>query len=183
MQKTAVSPITLLMWTAIFLVLSLSGWALFNNNKPRPEAGQPAPHFSMQFFTGYEWETRQIANLDDLQGQIVVLNFWTSSCVPCRLEADLLEASWRQYKDMGVVFLGIAYIDPEPNSLEFLEEFNITYPNAPDLGSDIAQDYELKQMPETFFIDETGEIFYVQIGPVTEEVLDTVLGQMLVVGG
>lgn len=170
---------TILMWVAILLILGFSGWALINSNETRPEAGQPAPAFDMQFFNGYEWETRPTADLAEMQGSIVVLNFWASWCVECRLEADLLENTWRRYSDQGVVFLGIAYVDAEPNSLEYLQEFNVTYPNAPDLGTDIAQDYEITGVPETFFIDETGQIVHVQIGPVTEEVLEVVLGQML----
>ncbi|MEM7111675.1 MAG: TlpA disulfide reductase family protein [Chloroflexota bacterium] len=181
--KTAVSPTTILMWAAILVILGLSGWGLISSNQVRPEAGQPAPDFGMQFFNGYEWETRPTADLTEMQGKIVVLNFWASWCVECRLEADLLENTSQKYSDQGVVFLGIAYVDAEPNSLEYLEEFNVTYPNAPDLGTDIAQDYEITGVPETFFIDETGEIVHVQIGPVTEEVLDTVLGHMLVAGG
>lgn len=180
-RKTAVRPrsTTLFLWLAVALILGLSGWGLYNSSQLRPEAGQPAPDFAMQFFNGYEWQNAPHANLSDLRGQIVVLNFWASWCVECRLEADLLEQRWQQYRDQGVVFLGIAYVDAEPNSLSYLQEFNITYPNAPDLGTDIAQDYEITGVPETFFIGRDGQIAHVQIGPVTEEVLDTVIGHLL----
>lgn len=172
-------PTTLFMWLAVVLILGLSGWGLLNSSKVRPEAGQPAPDFAMQFFDGYQWQEISQASLSDLRGQVVVLNFWASWCVECRLEANLLEQRWQQYRDQGVVFLGIAYVDAEPNSLAYLQEFAITYPNAPDLGSDIAQDYEITGVPETFFIGRDGQIAHVQIGPVTEEVLDTVVGQLL----
>ena len=170
---------TLFMWLAIALILGLSGWGLVNSNRVRPEAGQTAPDFNMQFFNGYEWETVTETTLADMRGKVVVLNFWASWCVECRVEADLLEQRWQQYRDQDVVFLGIAYVDAEPNSLAYLQEFNITYPNAPDLGTDIAQNYEITGVPETFFIGRDGQIAHVQIGPVSERVLDGVIGQLI----
>lgn len=167
------------MWLAIALILGLSGWGLANSSRVRPEAGQTAPDFDMQFFNGYEWESATEATLADMRGKVVVLNFWASWCVECRVEADLLEQRWQQYRDQGVVFLGIAYVDAEPNSLAYLQEFNVTYPNAPDLGTDIAQNYEITGVPETFFIGRDGQIAHVQIGPVSERVLDTVIGQLI----
>ncbi len=170
---------TLFMWLAVALILGLSGWGLANSSRVRPEAGQAAPDFAMQFFNGYEWENATETTLADMRGKVVVLNFWASWCVECRLEADLLEQRWQQYRSQDVVFLGIAYVDAEPNSLAYLQEFNITYPNAPDLGTDIAQDYEITGVPETFFIGRDGQIAHVQIGPVSETVLDTVIGQLI----
>ena len=170
---------TLFMWLAIALILGLSGWGLVNSNRVRPEAGQTAPDFNMQFFNGYEWETVTETTLADMRGKVVVLNFWASWCVECRVEADLLEQRWQQYRDQDVVFLAIAYLDAEPNSLAYLQEFNITYPNAPDLGTDIAQNYEITGVPETFFIGRDGQIAHVQIGPVSERVLDGVIGQLI----
>jgi cytochrome c biogenesis protein CcmG/thiol:disulfide interchange protein DsbE len=108
-----------------------------------------------------------------------VLNFWASWCVECRIEADLLEETWKEYRDAGVVFLGVAYIDVEPKSLEYLEEFNITYPNAPDLRSEISSKYDITGVPETFFIDQAGEVVHIQLGPVNGTMLTGLIDQML----
>jgi cytochrome c biogenesis protein CcmG/thiol:disulfide interchange protein DsbE len=95
------------------------------------------------------------------------------------MEADLLEASWRKYKDQGVIFLGVTYADVEPNALDFLEEFDITYPNAPDLRSVISADYEITGVPETFFIGKDGVISYVHIIPLDEATLDGNIERLL----
>lgn len=158
-------------WTGALALLAVLGWGVLNVNAPRPEPGEMAPDFDMQFFDGYEWQTNSTASLSDLEGQVVVLNFWAEWCVECRLEADMLEEAWLNYKDQGVTFLGITYIDPQPNSLAYLEEFNVTYPNAPDLRSAISQDYEITGVPETFFIGRDGRIAHVQIGPVNPAML------------
>lgn len=138
-----------------------------------------APDFQMQFFNGYEWEDRPTAQLSDFKGRPVVLNFWASWCVECRIEANLLEDTWQAYRDDGVVFLGVAYIDVEPKSLAYLEEFNITYPNAPDLRSTISSKYDITGVPETFFIDKEGKVVHIQLGPVNETTLTGLIDQML----
>lgn len=173
----------LLIWGSILAILAVLGWGLVNSSAPRPEAGEMAPAFTMEYFNGYEWEGRTAASLDDMRGKVVVLNFWASWCVECRYEADLLENTWRKYADQGVVFVGIAYADVEPNAKEYLADFNTTYPNAPDLRTAISADYEITGVPETFFIDKNGEIAEVIIGPVNQATLEGTIAQLLAEGG
>lgn len=171
--------LTLLLWAAVVGILALVGWGLLNANRTRPEQGQAAPPFEMEFFNGYEWEERPSASLADMEGKVVILNFWASWCVECRVEADMLEQVWRQYKDDDVIMLGIAYADVEPKSLDYLQEFGVTYPNAPDLRTSISNDYEITGVPETFFIGKDGKIAHVQIGPVNQATLTTLINRLL----
>lgn len=169
----------LALWAAVITILAVLAWGLINTNAARPEVGQAAPDFDVEFFDGYEWETRPVSSLADMRGRPVVLNFWASWCVECRYETDVLEAAWQKYRDEGAVFLGVAYADVEPNSIAYMEEFGVTFPHAPDLGTDISQDYEITGVPETFFIDKEGVIRHVQIGAVNQEMLDTLVPQLL----
>lgn len=169
----------IVLWVAVITILAVLAWGLINTNATRPEVGQNAPEFGVEFFDGYEWESRPVASLAEMRGRPVVLNFWASWCVECRYETDLLEQSWLKYKDQGVVFLGVAYSDVEPNSIAYMEEFGVTFPHAPDLGTAISRDYEITGVPETFFIDKEGIIRYVRIGAVDEQMLDTLIPQML----
>jgi cytochrome c biogenesis protein CcmG/thiol:disulfide interchange protein DsbE len=173
----------MLLWTAVIGLLALVGWGLLNNTKPRPEAGQSAPDFELSFYNGYEWENLSQTTLADMRGRIVILNFWASWCTPCRMEADLLETAWQKYRDQDVLFLGVAYADAEPKSLAFLEEFHISYPNAPDLRSIISADYEITGVPETFFIDREGNIAYVHIMPLDQATLEGTIDQLLSADG
>ena len=167
------------LWLAVIAILAVLAWGLINTTAGRPEVGQAAPDFTVEFFNGYEWESRPVADLADMRGQPVVLNFWASWCVVCRNETDVLEQSWLKYRDDGVVFLGVAYADVEPNSIAYMKEFGVTFPHAPDLGTDISHEYEITGVPETFFIDKDGVIRHVQIGAVDEQLLDTIIPQML----
>lgn len=169
----------ILLWLGIIALLAMLAWGLLNANATRPEVGQNAPDFELEFFNGYEWEGMPVAGLEDMRGRPVVLNFWASWCVECRYEADLLEQTWQKYKDDGVVFLGVAYVDTEPKSLAYMQEFGLSYPHAPDLRTQVSRDYEITGVPETFFIDKNGVIRHVQIGPMTQQLMDTIIPQLL----
>ncbi|MCB0104782.1 MAG: TlpA family protein disulfide reductase, partial [Caldilineaceae bacterium] len=87
-------------------------------------------------------------------------------CDPCRDEAVLLEQTWQAEKENGIVFLGLDYLDQEPQAKAYLDEYRVSYPNGPDLQSKAARDYGIKGVPETFFIDGEGNIAYMVIGPI-----------------
>lgn len=173
---------SIISWTVVIGILAMLAWGLLNSSKTRPEAGEVAPEFNMQYFNGYEWEGLSASNLSNMQGKVVVLNFWASWCLECKLEADLLEASWRKYQNDDVVFVGITYADVEPNAIQYLLDYDVTYPNAPDLGTIISSDYEITGVPETFIIDKRGVISHVQIGAVSEQLLTTKIDQLLAQG-
>lgn len=142
-------------------------------NIPRPEVGRPAPAFNVPLFDGGD------VTLADLRGKPAVVNFWASWCIPCVDEAPELEKTWQAYKDRGVAFLGIDYVDTEPKAREFMQKHGITYPNGPDLGSRISYEYRIKGVPETFVIDKEGIVRFVKIGPTTADELRSVLEPLL----
>ena len=123
-----------------------------------PLIAKPAAPFTITLFDGAK------VTLDDLRGKAVFLNFWASWCPPCRAEARDLEAAWQKVKDKNMVFIGVALQDTDRNSLEFLKEFEVTYPNGKDASGKIAVDYGTWGIPESFFIDPQGRITYKHVG-------------------
>jgi cytochrome c biogenesis protein CcmG/thiol:disulfide interchange protein DsbE len=77
---------------------------------------------------------------------------------PCREEAVYLEETWRKYEDRGVVFIGVDYVDTEKEALANIKEFDITYINGPDLQTRISQAYNIKGVPETYYVARNGEL-------------------------
>lgn len=177
--KSGVRWTPILVWGGIFALLAVLGWGLLNATATRPEVGAEAPDFQMQYFDGYEWQNLSTGSLKEMRGNVVVLNFWASWCVECHLEAELLEDAWRQYKDQGVIFLGVAHVDSDPKSIAYMQDYGITYPNAPDRASAISDDYRITGVPETFFIGKDGTIERIIIGPVNANVLHTEIAQLL----
>jgi cytochrome c biogenesis protein CcmG/thiol:disulfide interchange protein DsbE len=154
-------------------VLFLGGLLALMLIKPPQKAlcDEPAPDWSLTLFPEYRGGlSTDTINLSDFRGKGVVLNFWASWCKPCEEEAALLEAKWREYKDQGIVFLGVDYLDQDPAAKRYLEKFDITYANGPDLASKISKRYTIRGVPETFFIDPQGNIVGCRkIGPFASE--------------
>jgi cytochrome c biogenesis protein CcmG/thiol:disulfide interchange protein DsbE len=141
---------------------------------PSPLLRQPAPGFRMSVFDGGE------LSLEGLKGKPVLLNFWASWCYPaCYEEAPLLEATWRKYKDQGVMVVGVDVQDKEANAREFMRRFNFTFPNGPDPGSKISIDYGVYGVPETFFIDREGRITYKHVGAITPALVEAQVQALL----
>jgi cytochrome c biogenesis protein CcmG, thiol:disulfide interchange protein DsbE len=146
----------------------------------QPRSGA-APDFTMPLYAGYDGGLgKQQVRLADLRGQVVFINFWASWCVPCREEQPVLEKLWRQYRAKGVVFLGIDYVDTEPAALQYLKDFGVTYPNGPDLGTKISPKYHIQGVPESFLVDQQGNIVWFKIAPIAEAELTAQLNAALV---
>jgi len=143
--------------------------------------GRAAPNFELTAFNG-EFEGQHFS-LNEMRGQVVVLNFWASWCVECDKEMALLEQAWNDYRDRDVWFIGVDYLDIDSEGLAYLERYGITYPNAPDIRSQMFQGYQSTGVPETFFIDKEGLIQHVQIGPLTQPQLYGLLDRLLAEGG
>jgi cytochrome c biogenesis protein CcmG/thiol:disulfide interchange protein DsbE len=171
----------IVVWGAIIIVLIFLGWGLLRRSESRPQVSSEAPDFTLQLFDGYynEFEDGSIT-LSDLNGRVAVINFWASWCVECRVEAEELEDTWQDYKDQGVVFIGIDFDDTEVKAREYLESFGITYPNGLDGRGHITDNrYHITGVPETFVIDPSGKIAHVKIGPFQPGELRRQLDQVL----
>jgi cytochrome c biogenesis protein CcmG, thiol:disulfide interchange protein DsbE len=153
--------------------LALIAWGLNRSMRGSIAIGDPVPGFSLTTFDQQELSTSQFA------GKVILVNFWASWCKPCEQEARDLEEAYQHYKPGGqVVFLGLTYVDTEPNSLAYLQKFGITYPNGPDLATKTSQMFRVKGVPETFIIDSKGRLQYFKAGPFssTEEIIGVVDG-------
>lgn len=140
--------------------LALMGWGLRNAQQGPVQVGQKVPPFQLTSFDGETIKT------EELQGKVIVVNFWASWCKPCEQEAAELEEAWQFYKDSGeVVFLGVDYVDTETEARGYLEKFDISYPNGPDLRTAISQIFKISGVPETYIIDRNGKLAARKIGP------------------
>ena len=149
-----------LLWGGLALLAVVLSVGLYRSQQGQVSVGESAPDFELVSFEGESYQ------LSDLRGSVVVVNFWASWCESCKPEARDLEAAHQYYQPRGdVLFLGVDYVDTEPEALAYIEEFGITYPNGPDLRTEISQAFRIRGVPETFVIDQSGMIAHLQIGP------------------
>jgi cytochrome c biogenesis protein CcmG/thiol:disulfide interchange protein DsbE len=163
-------------WSVLIALLVVIFMGLQRAQEGNVQAGAETGEFdfTMPLFEGYEYEGTQEISLTELRGKVVVLNFWASWCVTCKDEAFELEEAWRHYQPGGeVVFIGVDYVDTEPEARGYLEEYDITYPNGPDMGTQISQAFRIQGVPETYFLDRDGVVQHVQLGPfqTTEQIM------------
>jgi cytochrome c biogenesis protein CcmG/thiol:disulfide interchange protein DsbE len=120
-----------------------------------PLIGQPAPKFDLTALDG-SYRTA----LEDLHGDIVVINFFASWCLQCRAEHDDLVATSDAFGPEGVTFIQIGYRERPSESLEWLRQVGMSNWTryVADPGSRTAIAYGVFRIPETFFIDTNGVI-------------------------
>lgn len=165
----------------ILVVMSACAFALFafglsRDPSARPSAliGRQAPTFDLQRLDG-----PGSVDLRELRGQVVVVNFWASWCTECIVEHPDLAAAWARYRDAGVVFVGVAFEDDPSSSRKFMAERGGDWPIVEDPEAKTALGFGVYGIPETFFIDPSGEVVRRHAGPVTYDLLTRQIDDML----
>jgi thiol-disulfide isomerase/thioredoxin len=112
----------------------------------------PAPAFSLPARGG------ATIDLAQYKGQVVMINFWASWCVPCRQEMPLLDSIYKKYKPLGFTLLSVN-VEPEQKDAEsFLKQTPVTFPVVFDAKSKVSGLYNVQGMPTTVFIDRKGKV-------------------------
>lgn len=119
-----------------------------------PKVGAQAPGFNLSLVT----DSSHRLTLRALRGHPVVVNFWQSSCIPCKAEAGALETLYRRYREQGLVVVGIDYRDFASDARSFVSHHGETFPTVRDPSGSVADAYGITGTPETFFIDRLGRI-------------------------
>ena len=137
-----------------------------------PLLGKPAPALRLPSLDGgrvdsAEWE-----------GDVVVVNFWASWCVPCRNEAPELQAFAERWQDRGVRVVGIVYSDEESEAAAFRDRYGLTYPQALDPGGRAAIDFGVFGVPETYVIAGDGIVMAKLLGAVDAATLEGVVASV-----
>jgi len=123
---------------------------------PAIEVGKPMPKFTMNDTTGKEH------SLEQYKGKIVVLNFCSQKCPFSRGADSDLNALAKEFKDDGVVFLGIdSHKATPPDEInEHIEEAKVPYPILKDEGNEYADAVGARVTPELYIVDKEGILRY-----------------------
>lgn len=155
---------------------------------PSPLVGQPAPEFALPVLAldgptadGQD-VTGDTIRLSEQRGNIVVLNFFASWCVPCRIEHRALTRVAQRYEAENVRFLGVVYNDQPTAVRTYVRQLGgQSYPALMDPGQGVAIDYGLVGVPETFFIAPDGivrrKVFSAVDEPILVEEIEAMLAE------
>ncbi|MCI0370768.1 MAG: TlpA family protein disulfide reductase [candidate division NC10 bacterium] len=141
---------------ALGLTLVLAGWG--EATEPQPAVGHAAPDF-----TAPDVDGRSVRLADYRGKRAVLLNFWATWCVPCRLEMPTMEQAYQDYKARGLEILAVSIdvghrlVVPATVAL-FMDELKLTFPALLDPDMEVARRYRVFGIPMTFLIDREGII-------------------------
>lgn len=149
---------------------------LFQKNAEKSTTGKPMNEVSGQkspkapeIIPGGNWFNTRPLTMQGLKGKVVLIDFWTYSCINCQRTFPYLREWHAKYKDKGLVIIGVhspefAFEKEEKNVAEALKDFNLTYPVVQDNDFATWQAYENRYWPAKYLIDKDGVIRYTHFG-------------------
>ena len=141
---------------------------------------KPAP----EFVGISNWLNSEALTLKELRGKVVLIDFWTYTCINCIRTLPHTTALYEKYKDQGFVIVGVhtpefVFEQKTENVEEAIKRYNITYPVAQDNDYATWQAYNNRYWPAVYLIDAEGNIRYTHFGEgdyeETEEAVQTLL--------
>lgn len=134
---------------------------------PAPQAGFLAPAFSLSSLDG------QTVSIDELRGQVILVNVWATWCPPCRAEMPAMQRVYEEYHAQGFEILAVNSTaqDALGNLGPFITEYELTFPILLDESGSVTRLYRVVSLPTSFFIGRDGVISEVVIGGPMDEAL------------
>jgi peroxiredoxin len=156
---------------AILAAAAAAGWLAFG----RSAMHGPAPQVSYILLDGQRLST------DQLKGQVVLVNFWATSCTTCVAEMPEIMATHEKYKSQGYQTLAVAMqYDPPASVSNFAQARKLPFGVAIDNTGNIAMGFgDIKLTPTTFLINKRGEIVKRYVGKPDFAALHTLVERLL----
>ena len=143
------------MLTAILVTILTTGLLITGctaGSEPTATVGKAAPDFELQNLDG------QSISLNDLKGKPVLINFWATRCPPCVSEMPYIQEIYEEWSGKGLMVLAINIGDSSSEVEGFLQNHNLSLPVLLGTKRNVAQKYNIRWIPTTFFIDNDGII-------------------------
>jgi thiol-disulfide isomerase/thioredoxin len=161
-----VSARSLFAFLAVCAVIGLLGFGLLSKGSAKIEVGDRVPDRALPVLGG-----SGEGEIADYRGDWVLVNLWASWCPPCRDEAPALERWWQAHRDERVTVLGINVQDNSEDALDFVDEFETTYPQLRSVGDERSEAFGSSGVPENFLVDPKGRLALILRGAVDERIL------------
>lgn len=136
--------------------------------------GAPAPAYTLVTLDG------DTIRSTDLAGKVVVVNFWASWCIPCRLEMPSLEKLHERHAGDDVAVLGFdTDVGNEAGVRAFLAKHGVTYPVGRATAAQRAAFGGIPGIPTTFVVDRSGVVRHKVVGYFAPPALDAAVARLL----
>ncbi len=118
----------------------------------------PAVDFKLKDSDGNVYQLKQY------RGRVVIVNFWTTWCPPCRFELPSMERAYKQLKKDGVEILAINVGENADTIFTFTADYPVSFPLLMDIDSSVINDYPVVGLPTTYIVDTNGRLVYRAVG-------------------
>ena len=138
--------------------------------------GQPAPRLSLEDLDGRTWSTA------DADGRLVWVNFWATSCEPCRMEMPAMQRLAEAYPD-DLLVLGVDWGEGRDAVTDFVERYGVEYPILLDPTLETYYRWAgTDGLPRHYFIGAEGTVLREVIGPLDPARMVAILDELLAAG-
>lgn len=166
---------------------SLNGGSLDKDSLGKPmfdmtdkKNGPPAP----ELIPGGKWFNSEPLTIKDLKGKVVIVDFWTYSCINCQRTFPYLKTWTAKYADKGLVIIGVhspefEFEKSEKNLEKAIKDFGITYPVMQDNDFATWKAYKNRYWPAKYILDKDGQIRYTHFGEGAYDETEKVIQELL----
>ncbi len=137
-----------------------------------PHVGTLAPELSLKTIDG------DTVDLSTYRGKVVILNFWATWCIPCRVEMPHFQELWQAHREEGFEMFGIAIDRKAKRVRKTLKELEVTYPVALTT-EEINRRYKVTALPTSFIFDRQGRISAIYEGFAYKEEYEAAIKPLL----
>lgn len=142
----------------LFSVSVMANSAYEDMKAKKPEQLVQAPNFSLTTLD------QKAISLSDYKGKVVVLNFWATYCIPCRIEMPSLEKLSQKHQASDVAVVAISLDEGKEKAIQSLvNKMDLTFPIALE-GQSAGDSYEVSVLPVTYIIGKEGELLARVVG-------------------
>lgn len=123
--------------------------------------GKLAPNFTLPDLENEDFDlSKYVGN------RVVIINFWTTWCGPCRREIPELQRYYEENKEDKVVVVGVNVKEDKPTVEKFVLDQEISYPVLLDRSGRVAKKYQVESYPTTVIIGSVGEVVFYKVGAI-----------------
>lgn len=128
--------------TALLVTLQLAGAAGLKEGDPFPDLGS----FGLE------------GTLPDLNGKVVLIDFFASWCGPCKESFPAMEEIHKKYSSRGLVVLAINLDKKKADMESFLKNHPASFPIVRDASNKLVSAVQIPTMPSSFLLDRSGKV-------------------------
>jgi cytochrome c biogenesis protein CcdA/thiol-disulfide isomerase/thioredoxin len=152
--------------------------------KPTFDMTLPKGSVAPELIPGGVWFNSKPLRLSDLRGKVVLVDFWTYTCINCQRTFPYLRQWHEKYKDKGLVIIGVhspefEFEKSESNLAKAIKDFDLRYPIVQDNNFDTWRAYNNRYWPAKYFIDKDGYIRYTHFGEGAYDESEKVIQELL----